>query len=81
MSPQAITEAASVVTEFFNLERSSSLLNLIVHTILPLREEDLEQWSLDPEVYHHLQISLMISNQHQIWPLKKANHSSLKLIC
>jgi hypothetical protein len=58
MTTQAITEAASIVTEFFSPERAQALLDMTMHTILPLRAEDLEEWTSDPEVFHHVQISL-----------------------
>ena len=58
MTTRAITEAASIVNEFFNPERSQALLDMTMHTILPLRTGDLEEWTADAEVFHHVQISL-----------------------
>lgn len=58
MSAQAVGEASQVLHEFFSPERAKSLLDLAMHSILPLRNADLEEWVDDPETFHLNQVSL-----------------------
>jgi len=51
-SRQAISEAATVIDEFFSAERCPPLLDLVLHRLLPLRAADLDEWVGDPEAYH-----------------------------
>lgn len=58
-SAGAVGEAAAAVDAFLTDERAGALLDIIVHTFLPLRQEDLEAWGEDAEGYHLTQVSLL----------------------